>query len=199
VPALSATAPHAKHLFSSQAAFAAAIERFEYTGQYAGVFPVKANHDKSLIDAVLEYGALRCAVLGVAAASLDAAAARGSCSAAWTRLPPRAPPLLRVPPLDSLLHAVTWSCCRVWSSAVPSCHPALLTPPCPASALRCPVPAATGAPHDFGLEVGSKAELVMVMARLAGTGRRGVNLVCNGFKDAEYMELVGAGWLAAFC
>ncbi|KAI7844481.1 hypothetical protein COHA_001941 [Chlorella ohadii] len=84
------------------AAFAAAIERFEYTGQYAGVFPVKANHDKSLIDAVLEYGA----------------------------------------------------------------------------------------PHDFGLEVGSKAELVMVMARLAGTGRRGVNLVCNGFKDAEYMELV---------
>ncbi|PRW33729.1 arginine decarboxylase [Chlorella sorokiniana] len=84
------------------AAFSAAIERFEYQGTYNGVFPVKANHDKSLIDAVLEYGT----------------------------------------------------------------------------------------PHQFGLEVGSKAELVMVMARLAGTGRRGVNLVCNGFKDAEYMELV---------
>ena len=80
------------------------------------------------------------------------------------------------------------------------CRPVLPSRPAhPAPALRCPVPAATGAPHDFGLEVGSKAELVMVMARLAGTGRRGVNLVCNGFKDAEYMELVGAGWLAAFC
>ena len=40
-----------------QAAFSAAIERFEYQGTYNGVFPVKANHDKSLIDAVLEYGA----------------------------------------------------------------------------------------------------------------------------------------------
>lgn len=39
----------------------------------------------------------------------------------------------------------------------------------------------------------------MVMARLAGTGRRGVNLVCNGFKDAEYMELVSAGRWALRC
>ena len=50
-----------------------------------------------------------------------------------------------------------------------------------------------GEPHGFGLEVGSKAELVMVMSQLAGRPP-GTNLVCNGYKDAEYMELV-SGWL----
>lgn len=66
--------------------------------------------------------------------------------------------------------------------------PALHTPPQPS-------PRPTGAPHGFGLEVGSKAELVLVMAQLAGAAaaRPGINLVCNGYKDAEYMELVGAG------
>ena len=39
-----------------QAAFRAAIERFEYAGVYAGVFPVKCNHDKDLIQAVVDYG-----------------------------------------------------------------------------------------------------------------------------------------------
>ncbi len=41
---------------------------------------------------------------------------------------------------------------------------------------------------DFGLEVGSKPEL---LAGLALTqGMNGMPLVCNGFKDAEYIELV---------
>lgn len=56
-PILSPTAPRAALPLPPQAAFSAAIERFEYQGVYNGVFPVKANHDKSLIDAVLEYGA----------------------------------------------------------------------------------------------------------------------------------------------
>lgn len=85
-------------------------------------------------------------------------------------------------------------CCRSWCAAAArpapllACNTAHRAPSWPA-----------GEPHQFGLEVGSKAELVMVMARLAGTGRRGVNLVCNGFKDAEYMELVGAGRWALRC
>ncbi|KAI8463251.1 MAG: arginine decarboxylase [Monoraphidium minutum] len=45
-----------------------------------------------------------------------------------------------------------------------------------------------GAPFGFGLEVGSKAELAMVMAVLADSP--GANLICNGYKDAEYMEMV---------
>jgi arginine decarboxylase-like protein len=44
--------------------------------------------------------------------------------------------------------------------------------------------------------VGSKAELVMVMSQLAGR-RPGTHLVCNGFKDAEYMELVGGAATAS--
>ncbi|KAI3425248.1 hypothetical protein D9Q98_009016 [Chlorella vulgaris] len=83
------------------AAFRAAIDRFEYQGAYNGCFPVKANHDKALIEAVVKHGA----------------------------------------------------------------------------------------PFNFGLEVGSKAELVMAMSQLAGRPP-GTHLVCNGFKDAEYMELV---------
>ena len=39
-----------------QAAFRAAIDRFEYQGVYNGVFPVKCNHDKDLIQAVVDYG-----------------------------------------------------------------------------------------------------------------------------------------------
>lgn len=42
----------------------------------------------------------------------------------------------------------------------------------------------------FGLEAGSKAELVLAMSMLAKYS--GSNLVCNGYKDREYMELVGA-------
>lgn len=41
------------------------------------------------------------------------------------------------------------------------------------------------------LQVGSKAELAMVMSVLAG--QPGCNLICNGYKDAEYMELVTGG------
>jgi arginine decarboxylase-like protein len=40
-----------------QQAFAAAIERFEYKGRYNGVFPVKCNHDKDLIRAIVRHGA----------------------------------------------------------------------------------------------------------------------------------------------
>lgn len=56
-----------------------------------------------------------------------------------------------------------------------------------------------GAPFSFGLEVGSKAELVLAAAALCrapGTNPRvscGAPppslLVCNGYKDAEYMEM----------
>jgi len=42
--------------------------------------------------------------------------------------------------------------------------------------------------HGFGLEAGSKPELLAVMALLAG--RPPVPIVCNGFKDAEYIETV---------
>lgn len=63
-----------------QAAFSAAIERFEYAGCYRGVFPVKANHDKALIEAVLRYGApprwRRAARLGCPAWGRAAAACR---------------------------------------------------------------------------------------------------------------------------
>jgi hypothetical protein len=74
-PPLPAARPHlfrTRHAFprqplpclDPQAAFSAAIERFEYQGTYNGVFPVKANHDKSLIDAVLEYGACAAGTVG---------------------------------------------------------------------------------------------------------------------------------------
>lgn len=72
--------------------------------------------------------------------------------------------------------------------------------PCRFSHSCCPflfVPPA-GKPHGFGLEVGSKAELVMVMSQLAGRPP-GTNLVCNGYKDAEYMELVSGCWVGGWC
>ena len=43
---------------SLQAAFDAAIRRFEYPGQYRGVFPVKCNHDREVIRSIVEYGEL---------------------------------------------------------------------------------------------------------------------------------------------
>ena len=43
-----------------------------------------------------------------------------------------------------------------------------------------PLPAAAGQPYGFGLEVGSKAELMMVMGILGAYP--GANLVCNGYK-----------------
>ena len=45
--------------------------------------------------------------------------------------------------------------------------------------------------------MGSKAELAMVMSILAS--HPGANLVCNGIKDAEYMELVGRLLLCCVC
>ncbi len=40
--------------------------------------------------------------------------------------------------------------------------------------------------HRMGLEVGSKPELLAVMALYSGTGRM---IVCNGYKDKEYVEM----------
>ncbi|MBX3372318.1 MAG: biosynthetic arginine decarboxylase [Phycisphaeraceae bacterium] len=47
---------------------------------------------------------------------------------------------------------------------------------------------ASGRDLDFGLEVGSKPELLAVMALSAGETRR--LIVCNGFKDDAYIEAV---------
>jgi arginine decarboxylase len=45
-----------------------------------------------------------------------------------------------------------------------------------------------GASHGFGLEVGSKPELLAVMAMTEGSTDR--IIVCNGFKDSSYIEAV---------
>ncbi len=45
-----------------------------------------------------------------------------------------------------------------------------------------------GGPHGFGLEVGSKPELLAVMAMTENSPSR--LIVCNGFKDASYIEAV---------
>ncbi|MCS6947432.1 MAG: biosynthetic arginine decarboxylase, partial [Steroidobacteraceae bacterium] len=45
-----------------------------------------------------------------------------------------------------------------------------------------------GAPYRFGLEVGSKPELLAVMAMTENSGDR--LIVCNGFKDDSYIEAV---------
>jgi arginine decarboxylase len=47
---------------------------------------------------------------------------------------------------------------------------------------------AYGEPHGFGLEVGSKPELLAVMSMTAQTAER--LIVCNGFKDDRYIEAV---------
>jgi arginine decarboxylase len=44
-----------------------------------------------------------------------------------------------------------------------------------------------GEEHGFGLEAGSKPELLAVLAMTAG---RDVPVVCNGFKDDEFIEMV---------
>lgn len=44
-------------------------------------------------------------------------------------------------------------------------------------------------PIEIDVQAGSKAELVMSLALLAGKPR-GALLICNGYKDAEYMQLV---------
>ena len=83
-----------------QGCFDAAIARYAYSGAYRGAFPVKCNHDRDLVAAVM----------------------------------------------------------------------------------------AAGARSGWGLEVGSRPELLLAMSALAG--RRGALLVCNGYKDAAYVELV---------
>ncbi|MEP0909698.1 biosynthetic arginine decarboxylase [Leptolyngbya sp. FACHB-711] len=42
-----------------------------------------------------------------------------------------------------------------------------------------------GKPHQFGLEAGSKPELLIALATL---DTRGALLICNGYKDREYIE-----------
>jgi arginine decarboxylase len=42
-----------------------------------------------------------------------------------------------------------------------------------------------GAPHQFGLEAGSKPELMIALATLKTPGAL---LICNGYKDSEYIE-----------
>ena len=44
-----------------------------------------------------------------------------------------------------------------------------------------------GAAHGFGLEAGSKPELLTVLALV---GDRDVPIICNGFKDDEFIEMV---------
>jgi len=42
-----------------------------------------------------------------------------------------------------------------------------------------------GKPHQFGLEAGSKPELMIALAMLDTPGAL---LICNGYKDREYIE-----------
>lgn len=44
-----------------------------------------------------------------------------------------------------------------------------------------------GEPHQFGLEAGSKPELLIALATLQTPGAL---IICNGYKDAEYIETV---------
>jgi arginine decarboxylase len=80
------------------AAFAKAIARYNYQGSYRGVFPVKCNQQRHLIEDLVEFGK----------------------------------------------------------------------------------------PHQFGLEAGSKAELAVALAMLDNPGAL---LICNGYKDREYIEM----------
>ena len=41
---------------ATQGCFDSAIGRYEYGGSYRGVFPVKCNHDRELLAAVLRAG-----------------------------------------------------------------------------------------------------------------------------------------------
>jgi arginine decarboxylase len=46
-----------------------------------------------------------------------------------------------------------------------------------------------GAPFGFGLEAGSKPELLLTMSCLAARGSPDALLICNGYKDLEYISL----------
>ncbi|XP_020188459.1 arginine decarboxylase 1 [Aegilops tauschii subsp. strangulata] len=46
-----------------------------------------------------------------------------------------------------------------------------------------------GAPFGFGLEAGSKPELLLTMSCLVARGSPDALLVCNGYKDLEYVSL----------
>ena len=45
-----------------------------------------------------------------------------------------------------------------------------------------------GRPFNYGLEVGSRAELLMAMSMIGRSP--GALLICNGYKDAAFMRLV---------
>ena len=45
-----------------------------------------------------------------------------------------------------------------------------------------------GKPHGFGIEAGSKPELLAVLALTNGTGN--TPIICNGFKDDEFIKMV---------
>ncbi len=49
----------------------------------------------------------------------------------------------------------------------------------------------SGRPYSYGLEVGSKAEMLMAMAMMGSSP--GALLICNGYKDAAFMRLVCLG------
>ena len=53
---LSVPANNCSVVLSMQGCFDSAIERYEYGGAYRGVFPVKCNHDRELLAAVLHAG-----------------------------------------------------------------------------------------------------------------------------------------------
>eukprot|EP00898_Chlorokybus_atmophyticus_P004047 jgi/Chlat1/4643/Chrsp3S05601 len=86
-----------------QHAFQTAIEMYGYKGRYEGVFPVKSNHDRHLLDNIVQYG--------------------------------------------------------------------------------------NSGSFAFGLEAGSKPEVLIGMATLRRHGSKAL-LVCNGYKDEEYIETV---------
>jgi hypothetical protein len=163
---------------TQQDAFAAAIERFEFRGAYRGVFPVKAR-DGFLSDdgrRVLAFALLTCFVLLCCLPSLpyggknEPLPAR-SCSKLPNkkRLPYPAPPLTTI---------------RICIRPLPNCAQCNHDKDLLHAALDA------GSRYGFGLEVGSKAELAMVMSLLAGRAAEAPLLICNGIKDAEYMELV---------
>jgi arginine decarboxylase len=80
-------------------AFAAAVREYEYEGQYCGVYPIKVNQQRHVVEELLD----------------------------------------------------------------------------------------CGRPYHFGLECGSKPELLAVLAL---THRRDIPIICNGFKDDDYIEMV---------
>ena len=59
------------------------------------------------------------------------------------------------------------------------------------SVLECVLEA--GRAFSYGLEVGSKAEMLMAMSMMGSSP--GALLICNGYKDAAFMRLVGPGQL----